>query len=109
MPEGPRGKSRRSGRAPAGARSCRFETSRGTPDCVYLFFQRRGGYAIRGAIRRAVALLVRGYLSPLLQRITPFAPTADSAVHRDDVGVSHFLPGFRGPRRTDTPHTQKKQ
>jgi len=43
------------------------------------------------AIRRAVPLLVRRYSTSLLQRVAPSAPIADSAVHRDDVGVSHFL------------------
>src|SRR5713101_5544903 len=43
------------------------------------------------AIRRSIRLLARRYLPRLLQRVALSAPIADSAVHRNDVGVSHFL------------------
>src|SRR5258708_1844516 len=105
MPEGLQGKSTHSGRAPAGAQSCRFETLRGTPDCIDLFFQRSRWYEIRRMIRIAIRPVARRYLPRFLQRVAAFAPIADSAVHRDDVGVSHFLQVVGGQRGTETAAT----
>src|SRR6202023_2851597 len=41
----------------------------------------------------------------LLQRVAPSAPIANSAVHRDDVGVSHFLQIIGGQRGTEAAST----
>ena len=41
----------------------------------------------------------------LLQRVAPSAPIANSAVHRDDVGVSHFLQIIGGQRGTEAATT----
>src|SRR4029077_4525653 len=56
-------------------------------------------------MRSTIRLLARRHLPRLLQRVAPFAPIADSAVHRDDVGVPHFLKivgGQRGSKPTAT-------
>src|SRR5258708_20612216 len=105
MPEGLQGKSTHSGRAPAGAQSCRFETLRGTPDCIDLFFQRSRWYAIRRMIRIAIRPVARRYLPRFLQRVAAFAPIADSAIHGNDVGVSHLLQVIRGQRGPESPAT----
>src|SRR5258708_23936274 len=91
MPEGLQGKSTHSGRAPAGAQSCRFETLRGNPDCIDLFFQRSRWYAIRRMIRIAIRPVARRYLPLFLQRVAAFSPIADSAIHGNHVGVSQPL------------------
>src|SRR6202163_5064325 len=41
----------------------------------------------------------------LLQWVAPSAPIADSAVHRDNVGVSHFLEIIGGQRGSETAAT----
>src|SRR5260370_37055391 len=91
MPESLRGKSTHSGKAPTRAQSFRFETSQGTPPYRHIHFFREAGGMQSAGDDTGRSFTVRRYLPPLLQRITPFAPIADSAVHGDDVGVSHFL------------------
>src|ERR1700704_6839834 len=54
---------------------------------------------------RSVRLPARRYLPLLLQRVSLSAPIADSAVHGDDVGVSHFLQVIGGQRGTESAAT----
>src|ERR1700692_1478129 len=56
-------------------------------------------------MRSTIRLLARRYLPRLLQWVAPFAPIADSAIHRDDVGVSHFLQIIGSQRGSETAAT----
>ena len=48
----------------------------------------------------------RGHCLPrLFQRVAPFAPVADSAVHGNDIGVSHFLQVIGGQRGAEAAAT----
>src|ERR1039458_5602774 len=51
------------------------------------------------------ALLATRYLLRLLQRKAPLAPIANSAIHRYDIGVSHFLQVVGGQRGTEAAAT----
>src|SRR5712692_4910091 len=97
MPRGLRGKITHSGRAPAGAQSFRFETSLGAPQCRSLFFQSSGWYAIRGKPAPRV--------TSIFERVAPFAPIANSAVHGNDIRVSHFLQVIGGQRGAEAAAT----
>src|SRR5271167_1814120 len=77
------------------------------PHSITVFFQRSGCYAIRRSFRSAVRLLARRYLPRLLQRVALFAPLADSAVHGNDIRVSHLLQVIGGQRGTEPPATIK--
>src|SRR5580700_7872426 len=79
MPGSLPGMSTHSGRAPAGAQSFRFETSQELRSLLSVFFQRWRWYAIHR------------YMPLLLQRVALFTPVANSTVHGNNVGISHFL------------------
>src|SRR5437868_831760 len=94
MPEGLQGKSTHSDRALAGAQNFRLQTSQGpTVPLQYLYsiFSEKRVVCKPPALRRSIRLFARRNLPLLLQRVALSAPIADSAVHRDDVGISHFL------------------